>query len=97
MNLETDLGRRVCDSLRSQIDHSVGASDQEGWFRRTDGLGGDHAFTHVAARGNLVHDVQEDLFDDGPQPAGTRFQLKGTLGGGLEGVVFELKLDFVKL
>ncbi len=58
------------------------------------------SITHLAdvgAAGQVVHDLEQDLFEDGPQAPGAGAPQQGLLGHRLEGVVGELELDVVEL
>ena len=57
----------------------------------------DHALAHVAAAGQLVHEVEQHLFEDGAQPASPRAPQQRLVGDGLQGVVGELELDVLEL
>ena len=62
-----------------------------------DDLAVDDALADVGAAGELVHDVEQDLLEDGPQASGAGAPQEGLLGDGLEGVVGELELDVLEL
>jgi hypothetical protein len=47
--------------------------------------------------GQVVHDVEQHLFEDGPQAAGAGAPQQRLVGDGLEGVVGELELDVLEL
>ena len=47
--------------------------------------------------GQVVHDVEQHLFEDGPQATGAGAPQQRLLGDGLEGVVGELELDVLEL
>ena len=57
----------------------------------------DDAPADVAAAGQVVHDVEQHLFEDGPQPAGAGAPQQGLVGHRLQGVVGELQLDVLEL
>ena len=57
----------------------------------------DHALAHVAARREVVHDVEQHLFEDGPQATGAGAAEQRLVGDGAEGVVGELQLDVFEL
>ena len=54
-------------------------------------------FSHVGARRQVVHDVEEHLFEDRPQAAGTGAAEQRLVGDRLERVVGELELDVLQL
>src|SRR5579863_6137497 len=56
----------------------------------------DDTTSHVAPTGQVVHHVEENLLEDGAQPAGAGATQKGLLGHSLESVVGELELDAVE-
>src|SRR6266545_4242756 len=62
-----------------------------------DHVGGDHAAAHVVAGGQVVLDVEQDLFQDRAQPAGAGAAQDRLVGHGIQGVVGELQLDPVEL
>src|SRR6266508_1495575 len=62
-----------------------------------DHVGGHHAAAHVVAGGQVVLDVEQDLFQDRAQPAGAGAAQDRLVGHGLQGVVGELQLDPVEL
>ena len=47
--------------------------------------------------GQLVHDVEQHLFEDGPQAAGAGAPQQGLVGHRAERVVGELELDVLEL
>ena len=51
----------------------------------------------VVAAGQLVHDVEQDLFEDGPQATGTGAPQERLVGDRRERVVGELELDVLEL
>ena len=55
-----------------------------------------HLLDVVAAR-QVVHDVEQHLFEDGPQATGAGAPQQGLVGHGLERVVGELELDVLEL
>ena len=55
-----------------------------------------HALLHIRAAREVVHHVQEDLFEDRAEPTGPRGAQQGLLGDGLQGVLGELQLDVVE-
>src|SRR4051812_582284 len=57
----------------------------------------DDATTDVAAARQVVHDVQQHLFEDRPQPACPGAAQQRLVGDGLERVVAELQVDAVVL
>src|SRR5579884_3029247 len=57
----------------------------------------DYALRDVRPAGEVVHDLEQDLLEDGPEPAGARAPQEGLLGDGLESVGRELELDVVEL
>src|SRR3990172_7278062 len=63
----------------------------------SDDLAVDHALGHVAARGQLVHRVQQDLFHDRAEAPRTGGPQDRLVGDRVERVVGELELDAVEL
>jgi hypothetical protein len=61
-----------------------------------DRLLGHDALAHVAAGGELEHDLEEDLLDDRAQAAGAGLALERLVGHRLEGVLREDQLDRVE-
>src|SRR5437588_1502235 len=57
----------------------------------------DDALAHVGATGQVVHHVQEDLFEDGPQPASAGTAQQRLLRDRLQRIRRELQLDAVEL
>src|SRR5690606_30754112 len=57
----------------------------------------DHALADVVAAGQPVHEVEQHLFEDGPQTAGAGAPEQGLLGDGLQRVGGELELDVLEL
>ena len=51
----------------------------------------------VGAAGQVVHHVEQHLFEDGPQAAGAGAPQERLVGDGLERVVGELQLDVLEL
>src|SRR5579859_478311 len=60
-----------------------------------DRLGGHDHLADVGARGDLVHDVEEDLLDDRAQAASAGLALRGAGRGREQTVIGELELDLV--
>src|SRR5207302_4278230 len=56
----------------------------------------DEAFADVAAARQVVHDLEEDLLEDGAQAARSGATKQRLLGNGLERVGRELELDIVE-
>src|SRR6185436_6807612 len=59
-------------------------------------LAGDHAFADRALRGDGVHDLEHQLFDDDLEAASANVAFEGFLGDGFEGVVGEAELDVLE-
>ena len=57
----------------------------------------DDALAHVGAAREVVHHVEEHLFEDGPQPPGAGPAQQRLLGHRLEGVLGELQLHAIEL
>ena len=57
----------------------------------------DHAATDVLAARQVVHDLEQHLFEDGPQAPGAGAAQHRLLGHRLEGVVGQLELHVVEL
>src|SRR5262245_147816 len=57
----------------------------------------DHALGDVGAAREVVHDLEEHLLEDRPQPTGTRPPFQRLLADGLEGIVGEDEVDVVEL
>ena len=55
-----------------------------------------HALAHVGAARQVVHDVEQHLFEDGAEAAGAGAAQQRLLGDRLEGVRRELELDVVE-
>src|SRR5207245_1091450 len=56
----------------------------------------DDALGDVLAGGQLVHDVEQHLLEDGPQSAGAGGAQDGLVGDGAEGLFVELQFDAVE-
>src|SRR5688572_19695081 len=61
-----------------------------------DRLGRDDDTAHVGARRDLVHDLEQDLFDDRPEPPRAGLALRRACSCRLQGLLRELQLHFVQ-
>src|SRR5690554_2820051 len=59
-------------------------------------LFGDHALAHVLQAGQLVHNVEHDLFDDRTQSAGAGLALDGLANDGHHRLLVEAQLDVLQ-
>ena len=57
----------------------------------------DHAAPDVLTARQVVHDLEQDLLEDGPQAPGARAPQHRLLGDGFQGVFGQLELDVVEL
>ena len=73
------------------------SGEEERAAEAADGVGVDDALLDVAAAGDLVHDVEEAVLEDGAEAAGAGLVAEGLFGGGFEGVLGEDELDVVEL
>src|ERR1700730_9224082 len=72
------------------------AGDQGGVHVLQDHRPRDHHPLDVLAARHLVHDRQQDLFQDGPQPTGAGATQDRLVGHGLQGVLGELQVHTVQ-
>src|ERR1022692_4931181 len=83
--------------LRARSTPRAVPRDQRGvHVLKHDGASDDHPLDVLAAR-HLVHDRQQDLFQDGAQPAGARAAQDRLVGHGLQRVLGELQVHPVQL
>src|SRR5690606_22777781 len=75
----------------------AGRRHQRGRLAPQDAAFVDDDLLHVVAGRQFVHDVQQQVFDDGPQAAGAGFALHGLAGDGPQGLFGELQLHAVHL
>src|SRR5579884_1904545 len=78
------------------LDDALAARQQQRRLALGDRVGADDALAHVAARRDLVHHLEQHLFDQGAQAAGAGLVLQRALGRRLEGVLGEYQLDLVQ-
>ena len=57
----------------------------------------DHDASRLVVTRQLVHHVEEDLLDDGPQSSGTSSSRERLISDGLQGFLGDLQLDVLKL
>src|SRR6266436_6733502 len=69
----------------------LGFRDEDRLLVAQDHLAGDHALLEPLDRGQLVHDLEHHLFQDGAKAAGPGTPLERFLGDGGDGVVGELE------
>src|ERR671917_189081 len=84
-------------AARALLARGVGARHQRGVDPVEHDGPVDHALADVAAARQLVHEVEQHLFEDGPQAAGAGAPEQRLVRDRLEGVVGELELDVLEL
>ncbi len=83
--------------LRVDLAGALFSGTRVGWTRSSTTARSTTHLADVGAAGQVVHHLEQHLFEDGPQAPGPGPPQQGLLGHGLEGVVGELELDVVEL
>src|SRR5579875_262404 len=87
---------RGCSTAPAGLHRPVFDRDQCGIDPVQDNRTVDHALTNVVASGEVIHDLEEDLLQDGPKASRTGTAKERLLGDCFEGIVGDLELHAIE-